>query len=336
MTISVRYREKQNAMTSIGRSSHNADRLAAHHECAAKRSNRETVRLCGALTVWTGLLASAVADANRHGSEAFTEPYANIAVAASEPGRISAVHVRRGERVEAGVLLLELDASVLEASRNVAAQRVSATARIEALRVELAVKQRRLETVSALRRDGAVSAEELLTAESELRVAELQVRAAEEELDRYRLELAEIEARIEQRHVRAPCAGVVIEVNREAGEFVSASEPDVVTLVDLSRLRATFYVPTAMALQIGEGMTLDVGTVSATGVAGSPMPGIVEHVAPLTQADSGRVRVDIVIDNSTAQYRSGIRCLLEPPPRQVGQSRGAAGASVNPTLSTVP
>ncbi|MCA9054686.1 MAG: efflux RND transporter periplasmic adaptor subunit [Planctomycetaceae bacterium] len=273
------------------------------------------------------LSTTAVAsEPTRQGAEAFTEPYESIEVAASEPGRVRTVHVRRGSRVEAGALLLELDASVLEASRKVAAQRAGATARVEALRIDHQQKQRRYETIASLRRDGAVSPEELLSAESEMKIAALQVQAAIEELEQARLEVAEIEARVEQRRVRAPIAGIVTEVRREAGEFVSVSEPDVVTLVDLSRLRATFYLPTSEAVRLSEGYR--AALLPAPGeladVAG-PVAGVVEHIAPLTQADSGRVRVDVVIDNRLGQHRAGLRYMLSV------DSTGPAAGNSEPT-----
>lgn len=256
------------------------------------------------------------ADATRHALEAFTEPYQSIDVAAPEPGRIAGVLVQRGSVVAPGDLLLELDTSVLEAARRVAAQRAASTADLEAYRIDAGVKERRHQTMTALRREHAVTPEELLTAESEWRIAVLKVQAAQEELDRAALELAELEARLEQRRVRAPIAGVVTDVKREPGEFVSAAEPEVLTVVDLSRLRATFYVSTADALRLRTGarVTLEApspGVVTPVATADPPLlQGSVEHISPVTQADSGRVRVDVVIDNAAGRHRSGLRCLL--------------------------
>ncbi|MCA8998642.1 MAG: efflux RND transporter periplasmic adaptor subunit [Planctomycetaceae bacterium] len=238
--------------------------------------------------------------------EAFTEPYRTIDVAAAEPGRIAQVHIRRGSRVREGDLLVELDSSVLEASQKAAARRVANTARLEALKVDHQLKQRRYETLLALSREGAGTAEELLTSESEARIAELQIEAAREELEQAQLELAEIEARIEQRRIRAYFDGIVTEVRKDPGEFVSAVEPEVATIVDLSRLRITFYLPTSRVEPLEEGQGCKLTLVDGSrGFAGT-----VEYVGPLTQADSGRVRVDIVIENGNQDLRSGMRCLL--------------------------
>jgi RND family efflux transporter MFP subunit len=257
---------------------------------------------------------AAAGDPLRHGTEAFTEPLVSIEVAASEAGRLAAVQVRRGDRVHAGQLLMELDTAVLTASRRVAAQRAGAVARIEALRVDHQQKQRRFDTLTGLLRDGAASAEELQSAESELRIAGHQLQAAEEERERYQLELDELETRIEQRRVRAPSAGIVTEVLRDPGEFVSTADLHVVTLVDLTKLRATFFLPTADAIRLAAGSAVEVEAAADAG-GGRPvqMTGVIEHIAPLTLADSGRVRVDVVIDNADERYRSGVRCTLRTP-----------------------
>ena len=38
--------------------------------------------------------------------------------------------------------------------------------------------------------------------------------------------------------------------------------------------------------------------------------GSVDYVAPITQGDSGRVRVDVLIKNGASDIRSGVRCRL--------------------------
>ncbi len=40
--------------------------------------------------------------------------------------------------------------------------------------------------------------------------------------------------------------------------------------------------------------------------------GRVEFVSPVTEADSGTVRVKVLLDNAQGQYRCGVRCALVP------------------------
>ena len=238
--------------------------------------------------------------------EAFTEPFKVIELAAPESGRVASIHAQRGSHVKAGQLLVELDTQVQLAAMKVAEQRASATTRVEALRVEYKRKQRRYETLQDLNRDGGGTAEELLDAEAETQIAQLNVKAAEEEIELHKLELKELEAQIEQRRVYSKIAGIVTEVPREIGEYVSAAEPHVMTVVDLSRLRVTFFVPTEKAVTLESGQHVAIHLIGQSRTVDAE----IEYVGPITQADSGRVRLDVVIANARGELRSGQRCSM--------------------------
>ena len=239
--------------------------------------------------------------------EAFTEPYQQVEIAAPEPGRIAYVHVQRGANVKVGELLVELDTNILEAQKQVAAYRAKSRSKVDSAIVEYEKYQRRYETLRTLNEQGAGTPDELQEAESDANVARLGVETAEEELKLYELQVNEIEARIEQRRIRSQFAGVVTEVHRKPGEYVSAVEPRVVTVVDLSKLRATFFLPTQQVIKLHKGLIVQVRFLEGKN---SIAEAEIEHISSVTRADSGRVRVDVLIDNLNHQFRSGVRCSL--------------------------
>ncbi len=238
--------------------------------------------------------------------EAFTEPFKVIELAAPESGRVASIHTQRGSHVKAGQLLVELDSQVQQAALKVAEQKASTTSRVEALKVEYKRKQRRYETLKELSQDGGGTAEELLDAEAETQIAQLNVKAAEEEIEQYKLEQKELEAQIEQRRVYSKIAGIVTEVPREVGEYVSSAEPHVITVVDLSRLRVTFFITTEKAVTLASGEHVAINLLGQSRIVEAE----IEYVGPITQADSGRVRLDVVIDNARGELRSGQRCSM--------------------------
>lgn len=250
--------------------------------------------------------------------EAFTEPFKVIELAAPESGRVASVHTQRGSHVKAGQLLVELDSQVQQAALKVAEQKASSTSRVEALQVEYNRKQRRYETLKELSRDGGGTAEELLDAEAETQIAKLNVKAAEDEIEQYKLEQKELEAQIEQRRVYSKIDGIVTEVPREVGEYVSSAEPHVITVVDLSRLRVTFFIPTEKAVTLTSGEHVAINLLGQSRIVDAE----IEYVGPITQADSGRVRLDVVIDNARGELRSGQRCSMGEvlPPRAAMKS----------------
>jgi RND family efflux transporter MFP subunit len=241
-----------------------------------------------------------------NGFEAFTEPVHSIDASAADMGRVAEVKVTRGDCVRRGDVLIVLDSQVWEASRRVVEKKATRSAAIKALEVEYELKHNRYVQLRELLDDGAGSPEEMRRAEADAEVARLNVEAAREEQDLARLQLAEIEARIEQRLVRSPIDGIVTDVLKETGEHVS-TDSHVVTVVRLDRLRATFYLPTETAgsLSVGNNIPLEV--------SGSRHPaiGAIQYIAPVTEADSGRVRVDVLIDNVNLEFRSGVRCTMD-------------------------
>lgn len=240
--------------------------------------------------------------------DGFTEPVRKIEVSASESGRLSTVDVKRGDVIEAGTMMMVLDTNILDASRRVAEAKSKATARIDALVIEANIRQDRYQKLRQLYDDGAGSIEEVRRAEADATVASLEVDQAREEMQLRNLELQEIEARIELRRVRSPIAGVVTDVIKDAGEYVSLQEPHVATVVQLDRLRVTFFVPTRIALQMSTDARLTLVFPESEQVC----QGSVEHVGAVTEADSGRVRLDVLLDNRNQQFRSGVRCRMVP------------------------
>ena len=251
------------------------------------------------------------------GEEAFTEPIEQIKVAVDGNGIIKKLQVKRGDRVTPNELLMELDMSVLTATRQIALSKSQNTARLKAAQVEYKIKNARHEKLVRLLKNGAGSPEEVDRALGDVAVAEQNIEAIREETNQFRLEVIQYDAQMEQRRVRSPIQGQVVEVRKKVGEFVSSADPHVFTIVRLDTLRAVFHVPTPQAAAIQQDDFVSVFLPETN----QRTTAKVEFVAPITQADSGRVRVDVLIANSDNQYRSGVRCRLIRTPSQANLPR---------------
>jgi RND family efflux transporter MFP subunit len=285
------------------RRSHASPSLARHVSLASRGTRQQ-------LVTWACFLPVTVASEALGGTfEGFTEPYRVIEVSATDSGKLAEVRIKRGDHVQQGELLMALDSTVLEAARHTAEARTKSTARLNALRVEQQMREDRYRQLLALQSEGAGSVEEVKRAKADTDVARLNVQAAQEELERSQLELAEIEARLDQRKIRSPITGIATDVRRDVGEYVSTQEPHVVTVVQLHELRVTFYLPTHLALTLKPGETMRLGFPDFRQQAA----GQIEYVSEVTEADSGRVRVDVLLDNRKGNWRSGIRCVTNMP-----------------------
>ncbi|MDB4614393.1 efflux RND transporter periplasmic adaptor subunit [bacterium] len=257
------------------------------------------------LTAW----ASAAAETY----DGFTEPFESIKVAASEVGTIETVHVKQGERVNKGDILVTLDLRVLEAARNIANAKANGKARLQAAEIELAIKLKRWDKLTLLKEQGAGSSEEVDRAKADVRIAESQVAATREDIELAVLEMARINAQIERNRIRSPITGYVTKLQKKPGEFVSQNEPDVATVVNIDQLRARFHVSTIVAHRLAHSSRVTV-SIPAFTANSSPkqVTANVQFVSPITDPDSGTVHIEVVFANPKRTIRSGVRCTLHP------------------------
>ncbi len=236
--------------------------------------------------------------------DGFIEPNRLVEVAAAEAGVVASIAVREGQRVVAGQLLATLDQTALEASRAIAEARVAARGQLDLAIAERDVRRKRQEKLLQLATEGYARPDELDHAAADVAVAVANCQAAEEERQVARLELARIDALLAQRTVRSPLTGIVAEVLYEPSEFVPAHQPKLLTLVELELLRVRFAVPWANAGAMAPGNWAELQAPDLK----RNLAARIDFVSPVVDAESGTVRVDVVIDNTAGDIPCGVRC----------------------------
>ncbi|MBL7043688.1 MAG: efflux RND transporter periplasmic adaptor subunit [Pirellulaceae bacterium] len=259
--------------------------------------------------------------------DGFTEPYRSVDVAATEIGIVAELNVREGDVVRKGQVLATLDNELQKALLAIAQKGVESRGQLESAQAELTLRQHRLEKLEALLTKGHARNEEVERARADVAVAEAHVLSAEEEQAIRKLEHQKNAVQLQRRNVLAPIDGVVTVIHKDEGEYVAPNDPCVLSIVQLDKLRATFSVPSVYAgmLQIGDRAPLRLTTDTTS------VDGIIEYVAPVTDAESGTVRVKFCVENPDRKYRSGQRCLLKLPDSATGT---VAGASPTPSRRT--
>ncbi len=258
-------------------------------------------------------LAALPAAAQAQSVEGFTEPSHSIDVAAAEPGIVVRIEVREAQRVAEGQVLARLDADVLEATLLIARELRDAKGQLESALAEASLKAHRAAQLAELRRQDAVTADELFQAEAEKRVAEANVLVAREALRVKQLEHERVKAQLERRLVRSPIGGVVTEIHKDRGECVTAIDPVVMTVVQLDPLLAIFSVAPGQADALSVGAAVKVGISSPHAAADHALDGTIETVSPVAHAQSGTVRVKVRLPNPEGRIRSGVKCRLILP-----------------------
>ncbi len=114
---------------------------------------------------------------------------------------------------------------------------------------------------------------------------------------------------LDRRTLRAPLDGVIVKAHKQEGEFVAAHDPLLFAIVQLDPLLAVFSVPSHQAVALQAGQKVVVGI---NGSDDRPQ-GTIDFVSPVTDAESGTVRINVRLQNGNRLYRSGERCTLYFP-----------------------
>lgn len=250
--------------------------------------------------------------------EGFTEPYADINMAAAEMGTLSRVEVKDGDEVRVGQVLANLDDAVLRASLEVARAGMTATGEMQSATTQLELKKVELTKLTELFNRNHASQQELDRVRGEVRLSESRIQSVREDLEVRRLEFARIEAQILQRQIRSTIDGVVVDVRKDHGEFVSPSDPVVARIVQLDPLLVVFSVPNNFRNGVSRGQSVNMNI----GAMPNAVAGVVEYVSPTADASSGTFRVKVRLPNPNRTWHGGEKSVLLLNGASPGNQRG--------------
>ncbi len=266
-------------------------------------SVRKTSTLFVALAVVAGFL---LVPAKSLGQvlDSFLEPYEQSELATSQTGTVYKIEVKLGQSVRRGQIIASLDVRSLEASLKIALLRAKSTAEVAAAQAKQLRATQRLEKLKSVVKEGHGTQTELEQSEIELVVAQSELELAQEKHAEHEADVERIEAEIEQRITRSPFDGVITHIHRQVGEFASTNNPNLATVAHLDRLRVKFYIATVDARRLQQSQSIPVK------IEGQLTDGQIEYLSPVTDPKTGAVRLDVLIDNRNAEYRSGVPCQL--------------------------
>jgi len=248
------------------------------------------------------LLLTAIAEGQIDG---FIEPYRSIELSSDETGSIASLEVEEGDMVDADQVIARLDIRVQELQLEIASHLASTTSQLEAAERTLKKRQAISDRLIELKSKGHASQSEIIRAEMELSIAQAKLLAAKEEQAVREIEKRRAAVQLERRTIVSPFSGVVATVHRREGEFLSPLHPEVVTIIQVDRLLATFAVSSSQVSQfeIDKEFNLELED-------GNLIKGKVYRVGVETDAQSGTVEIKLVVENEDLSLRSGEVCTL--------------------------
>jgi len=232
---------------------------------------------------------------------------ARVKLGAQVAGVLRAVHVVRGDRVEAGKPVALLASEVEEAAALLARLRAQNDTSIGANEAKLDLARRRLARIASLRATGTSTEKDFDEANAEARVAALTLRDSVLNLDAARAELKRAEEQVAQRRILSPINGVVVDRHLSPGEYVH-DQAHIVTLANIDVLHVEVYVPVAFFGQIAEGGR---AIVTPEAPVGGRYPAEVMVVDRVIDAASGTFGVRLRLPNPDWRLPAGLRCSVK-------------------------
>lgn len=231
------------------------------------------------------------------------EPRVVVSIGSPITGLIEAVNVERGDSVEAGQVVAQLESSVEKAAVKLAQLRAQVDGAIKSRETSMALGVKRLDRANQLFRNHALSLDLRDEAETGAEVARLDLQQARENQRLASLELEQAIQMLNRRTVRTPVSGVVVDRLMSAGEIVD--KQTILTVAQVDPLRVEVVLPSAMFGSVRTDMRAAVEPEH---------PGDRVHVASVKIVDriidaaSGTFRVLLDLPNPDRQIPGGLHC----------------------------
>jgi HlyD family secretion protein len=223
-------------------------------------------------------------------------------LAPSAGGQITHLLVKKGERVKADQVLLELWNEDLQAQEQLAEQQLSTTAtRVEEVCSVADQSSRQAVRARQLRERGFISPEGLERAEADAQSKQASCKAMRSEVAQSRSRIAVARAGLRRMVLRAPFAGVIADISGELGEYATPSPPGIPTppaidLIDDSCIFVSAPIDEVDAAHVKQGLP---ARITLDAIRGKSFAGKVRRVAPYVidlekQARTVEVEVDFI------------------------------------------
>lgn len=204
------------------------------------------------------------------------EPAVEVSLSSPVAGVIKTLEVDRGTRVEQGQVLAQLEAAAEQAA-------------VDLARAKLEFGQRKVARTEELYQEDFTSEYSVDEAVTEARLSAVELEQAQTILD--------------QKTIRSPIDGLVVEKVAEVGEFVSDDE--ILTLVQLDPLHIEVVLPVSHLGAITAGTPARVYPQEPVG---GEYRAQVVTVDQVVDAASGTFGVRLALPNPGQQLPAGLRC----------------------------
>lgn len=255
------------------------------------------------------LLAGNVAPVNAESFDCLIEPFKAVDIRSPVEGLIEAIHVRRGDRVEKGSLLVELESRRERSTVELARYRAGMEGRLKSAENRLVFATKKLDRVMDLHEQSFLSGQVRDEVETERLLAESELMDVKENRKLAQLEYERSKVILDLRSLYSPFDGVVVDRLLNPGELAESGigGAPILELAQINPLLVKVSLPARMHGQVKVGK---LGFVTPE-VSGQPLEAEVTIVDSVFDAASGTFGIRLELPNPEGQVPAGIRCRLE-------------------------
>lgn len=234
------------------------------------------------------------------------KPYLVADVSTREQGIVDKFLVKRGDLIEQGQVLVQLDSEVEQAAVDLARGRTEMQAEIEEMRTSHEYAQRQFKRIDKLYKKKGTSFTNRDEASTEALRAELQLRQAEQREQVAKLELQRATRLLERRTINSPVTGVVLERMLSPGE--SVEDRPIIRVAQINLVNVEVIIPVKHYGSVEVGMQADVMP---------KYPGAISQTATVTVVDrvidaaSDTFGVRLELPNPDYVIPGGVRCSIQ-------------------------
>jgi RND family efflux transporter MFP subunit len=235
------------------------------------------------------------------------DPAQLVRLSALNAGVIETILVARGERVEAGQAVAQMNASMERATVNILKNRLASSAQIEAQEAKLRFTDVQLSRIRQLVAQNAQSAVRLEEVQYEHEIARAQLDQAKNDQASLSAELERAQAAYDNTTIRSPVSGHVLNISLNAGEH-AGQDRHIMVIAQLDPLHVEAFLPIQFYSQLYEGMEVAIYPEEPIGGRYSAAITVIDPVVD-TASRTFAIRVDL--PNPAERIPGGYRCKLD-------------------------
>lgn len=262
---------------------------------------------------WAALAASIAAGLPSVGTAAgfdcLIEPSQVVEVRSAVDGIIASVNVRRGDTVNRGQALVELQSAAERAAVDGARFRAQMEGQISAARSRLDYATLKVKRLTEMQKENFATAQARDEADAERRLAEAELAVAIENRDLARIDHRRAAETLALRTMVSPFNGVVLDRMLHPGDLAEAGSgrKPVLKIAQIDPLKVEIVLPAALYASVKTGAR---ATITPRG-AQAPIATTVSVVDRVVDAASATFVVRLDLPNPNRSILGGVRCSAE-------------------------